>query len=162
MSPLLCIAVPCLTVCTRRRKRPGNQTLSFLLNLPQMLCSAEALRIDFVDLLSAGRPGCEPTTLGDDLQSSNRRTVAWCSGEHCLDLLSSKFGILNLLGREPLQQCLLLGSGWRINPFVVRVTKLVSEIAVQLTRVMTSFRRHFRCEQSESDTVFVRSPNRPV
>ncbi len=36
----------------------------------------EALRVNLVNILGAGRAGCKPTAVGDHFQAANRRVIA--------------------------------------------------------------------------------------
>ena len=50
----------------------------------------EALCIDLVDILGAGRPGRKPATLGNDLESADRGAVTWSRGQFGCDRLAGE------------------------------------------------------------------------
>src|SRR2546421_11701974 len=55
----------------------------------------EALRVDLVDVLRAGRPRREPAAPGDDLQSADRRAVARGTGQLGPDRFAGQLRVLD-------------------------------------------------------------------
>ena len=54
----------------------ADDRLRFLLDAPQVVAAAKALRVELVDVFRAGRTRREPTVRGDDLQAADGRAVA--------------------------------------------------------------------------------------
>ena len=50
-----------------------------------MVLAAKTLRVDFVDVLGAGRPGGEPAARGDHLDAADRCVVPRSAVEHLVD-----------------------------------------------------------------------------
>src|SRR6476620_2812122 len=69
----------------RRSECIGHNFLSFLHDRGQMTLILEALCIDLVDVLGAGRPGGEPAIIGHHRQPANRSTVTWSGGHFGCD-----------------------------------------------------------------------------
>ena len=77
--------------------------LGLLLDLPQVTFTAEALGIDLVNILRAGRPRGKPSVLGNHLNSTERKTVPRSGGKLRADWLAGKFRHADPIGRERLQ-----------------------------------------------------------
>ena len=58
----------------------------------------EALRVDFIDILSSGRARREPSALGYDFYSTDGSTIARCVGKNGFYLLVRQFGHRDLFG----------------------------------------------------------------
>src|SRR5258708_37152888 len=84
----------------------------------------EALRVDLVDVLRAGRARREPAATGDDLQSADRRAVARGTGQLAPDRLAGHLRLLDGLEWDMRQPRLLLGRRRRIDACVVRRAEL--------------------------------------
>src|SRR5262245_5204887 len=61
--------------------RSADERLGFVQEGFQVGRTLEALRVDLVNVLGAGRPGREPPARGDDLEAVYRRAVAACFGQ---------------------------------------------------------------------------------
>ena len=79
----------------------------------------EALRIDLIDVLGAGRPGREPAIIGHDLQPADRGAVTWGGSQFGCDRLAGESISGNRCGRQFLQPRLLIWGRWRIDPRIV-------------------------------------------
>src|SRR4051812_42906122 len=88
-------------------KRPRDRVLRFLLDPPQVLLAAKALRVDLVDVLGARGPRGEPAVVGGDLDAAERLAVARRGGERGANRLAGKFFHRQLFARQGLQQILL-------------------------------------------------------
>ena len=84
----------------------------------------KALRINFVDVLGAGGPGCEPASISYDLQPADRGAVTWGGGQFGSDLLAGEDIRGHCFGRQLLQPRLLLWRRRRIDARVVSRTEL--------------------------------------
>ena len=62
-----------------------------MLNQLQMLLIAEAFGIYLVNIFGTRRPGGEPPTLGDNLNSTDRLIVAWSPIQFRINRLASEF-----------------------------------------------------------------------
>ena len=82
------------------RQRAVDYHLRLAQDIAQMVFTAETLRVDFVNVLSAGRPCSEPAAGGNYLQTADGYAVAWRAVEHAVDLLAAQLRDLYLLRRE--------------------------------------------------------------
>src|SRR6516164_7814012 len=64
----------------------------------QVLLAAEALRVQLVDILSAGRSRREPAMRRDHLEAANRGTVARRVHEHLLDGIAGELRCMDIGG----------------------------------------------------------------
>ena len=85
----------------------------------------EALRIDLIDVLGAGRPGREPAIIGHDLQPADRGAVTWGGGQFGCDRVAGESISGDSRGRQFLQPRLLIRGRWRIDPRVVGSAELI-------------------------------------
>ena len=58
-----------------------DDLLSLAYDRVQMSLVTEALCVDFVDVLRAGGPRRKPPAVSDNLQTTDRRAVAWGTGQ---------------------------------------------------------------------------------
>ena len=77
-----------------------------------MILAAEALGVNFVNLLGAGRTRREPAILRDHLDSADGVAVSGSRGENLLDLFAGDFGDADI-GRRQFLQGGLLFVAWR-------------------------------------------------
>jgi hypothetical protein len=77
----------------------GDHLAGFLLNLLQVIGTAETFGVNFVDVFGAGRPGGEPAVFGDHLQASNGIAIARRLGKNLLNFFSGEFGDGDVRGR---------------------------------------------------------------
>ena len=82
--------------CGLERRRHNH--LRFGLDFLKMLLPLEALGIELVDVFRPGRSGCEPSVLGDDLESADRRLVGRRVREFGSDWLTRKLLGLDHVG----------------------------------------------------------------
>ena len=75
---------------TTNSDRLPHDCLGFFLNLLQVIGIAEALRVDFVNVLGAGGTGGEPSVLCDGFDSADRLAVSGRRGQNVLDLLAGE------------------------------------------------------------------------
>src|SRR6266540_6549761 len=108
----------------------------------QVLLAEEALRVDLVDVLGAGRPGGEPAVLGGDLHPADRGAVAWRGGEHAGDRLAGELGGGDVLGRQLAERRLLLGRGRRVDAPVGGAAETAAELPVAVAGVAAATSGH--------------------
>jgi hypothetical protein len=75
----------------------GDQCLCFGLNLPQMVFTAEALGIDLIHRLGAGRTCREPAMLGNDLQPADGAAITRRLREYGENFFPGQLSDLDLL-----------------------------------------------------------------
>src|SRR6478752_6995108 len=107
-----------------RTKDAPDDSLRVLLDLAQMVGASKALRIDLVDRLGAGRPGCEPAVCGRDLDPAERGAASRRGGQFGLDRLARKFRGLNPVSGDLAQHVPLLRSRRGIDPLVPGLAEL--------------------------------------
>src|SRR5262245_5950734 len=88
----------------------GDPLLRFAHEGLEVALTSEALRVDLVDVLGAGRPGREPSAGGDHLEAADGCVVAGGAGELGGDRLAGQGRGLDVLRRELREARLLLGS----------------------------------------------------
>src|SRR5581483_781920 len=108
-----------------------------------MIFFAEALGIDFVDILSPGRTRSEPPVLCYHFQSSDRSAISWRVRLDALNQLAGKICRSNLAGRKVGQHFLLFQSGWRLRAVVNGLAKIGRKLAVNLSGITARPRRDF-------------------
>src|SRR5215475_6464088 len=89
------------------RQGSSHHGLRFLHDGLEVSLALEALRVELVDVLRAGRSGGEPARVGDDLQSSDLLVVAGRARELCHDGLAAQVSCRHVLRRELAQEMLL-------------------------------------------------------
>ena len=65
--------------------------LRFICDAAQMLLAAKALHIDLVNILRAGWTRCEPSILGDHLQTADGSAIAGRMAKYAQDLFAGQF-----------------------------------------------------------------------
>src|SRR5712672_2456618 len=75
-----------------------HHLLSFTHDRVQMRLALEALSVDFVDVLGAGRPSCKPSVFCYDLEAANRRLISRSPSEFRGDWLACEVRFLDRLG----------------------------------------------------------------
>ena len=94
-----------------RQRRAGDR-LRFLLDAPQVIGPAKALRIKLVHVFRARWTHREPALSGDHFHASDRRAVARRPRQHNLDWVTGKLGSADVLRRQPEKNGLFFcGSG---------------------------------------------------
>src|SRR5260370_4377422 len=102
--------------------------------LPQMTIAAEAVGVDLVDILGARGPRREPAAVGNHLDPAEALAVAGCGDEGGEDRLAGELGGAEAIGRQLLQQGLLLRRRRRIDPCVERHRARTSARRVDVSR----------------------------
>src|SRR5690606_5521549 len=143
-------------------KRGIHHSPRFLLNATKMIRSAEALRVDLVDLLRPGRPGGEPPIFGHDLQSPDGGVVRRSPGQNGLDGLACERLRPHISRSEVFGVLLLFTCGRRIDALVDGAAELLLESGIVLGGIPPGHRHDLRRQQVEEDTVLVRRPDRAV
>src|SRR5688572_11567583 len=134
--------MPSTRATASARQRPADDLLRLADDALQPLLAVEALRVDLVDVLGAGRPRREPAVLRDDLEPADRRAVAGRLGQHGLDRLAGELVALHLLGREPLEHVLLLRARGDVGALVRGAAEALGQAGVDLARVLAGRRLH--------------------
>src|SRR5205823_12711915 len=104
----------------------------------------------------------EPTVLGDHLQAANLGAVSRRLGEPGADRLARQRLRGNLIGRQLLQNRLLLWRGGSVDARVVRRAELGHQLARERARILPRSCEDLRCAEVEQDPVLVGGPRRPV
>ena len=128
----------------------------------QVLLVPEALGVNLVEVLRAGRPGGEPPRGGDDFQAADRGVIARRAGEPGGDGFPGKLGRGDRFRREFLEGGFLGGRGRRVNARVVRRAEGGGQFAEMLARILAGARSDFSGQKAEQDAVFVRGPDRAI
>src|SRR5260370_15728462 len=100
--------------------------------LPQMTIAAEAVGVDLVDILGARGPRREPAAAGNHLDPAEALAVAGRGDERAEDRLAGELGGAEAIGRQLLQQGLLLRRRRRVDPRVERHAELAGQRVVEL------------------------------
>ena len=72
--------------------------LSFPHDRVQMILTLEALCVNFINILSAGRTRCEPTAIGHNLETTDWRVVTRGAGKLPSDRLTRELWSCNCFG----------------------------------------------------------------
>src|SRR5260363_176967 len=123
---------------------------------------AEALGIELVDVLGAGRPRREPAIIGLDLDAAERLAVAGRFGVHDADRIAGELGQFQLLRRQRLQRGLLWRARRDVDPLIDRRTQLRRQLLVELARIAAAPGHDLGREQAEDEAVLVSGPDRAV
>ena len=107
-----------LALCPCLRKDAGDNLLGFVLDFMEVVFAQKTFGVDFVDVFGSGGPGGEPAVCCHHFKSADGLAVGGSGSEHRFDFFASQFGGLNLLGREPLKDCLLLRRGGNVDALV--------------------------------------------
>src|SRR6266446_1540496 len=118
----------------------------------------EALRVDLVDVLRAGRPRREPAAPGDDLQPADRLAVARGAGQLGPDRFAGQLRLHDGLEGEVRQPRLLLGRRRRIDACVVRRAELLGQRPIVLARVVSGARGDLGRQEGHDRAVLVGGP----
>jgi hypothetical protein len=117
-----------------------HDMLCFLRDAAQIIFSAEAFRIDFVDTFRPGGTRSEPSVLRHDLQSSHRSAVAGRVGLDALDSLAGKICRLDLACGNVGQHFLLFQRGWGLSAVVDGLTEIARKLAVNFSGIAAGAR----------------------
>src|SRR5512141_344768 len=109
-----------------------------------MVRSPEALRVNLVDILSAGGARRKPSALRHHLQPADGRTVAWRASEDGLNLLPGQLSGPDLLRRESPQNLLLLRRSRCFDAVVDGLAEFAREFAVDFAGIASHPRRNLR------------------
>src|SRR6266487_4283806 len=138
-------------------------------NLPGLLddsfevgLALETFRIEFVDVLRAGRAGGKPAMLGDHFQAADRGVVPGRACELGEDRFACQFLRGDGFGGKLLERALLFRGRGRVEAGVAGGAKLRCELLVMLSRVLGGARDDLRGEQAEDESVLVGAPHRAV
>src|SRR5437868_12390723 len=98
---------------------PGTQRrvdhlLCFTDDRTQMGLALEALGVNFVNVFRAGRTGCKPATLCNNLQSADGSLVSGRFRQLGADRLACQLRLLHGVRRQTLQLCFLFRRGRRV------------------------------------------------
>src|SRR5690349_4233989 len=118
-----------------RLKSLGDDRLRFLLDPPQVLRSAEAFRVQFVDLFRAGWPRGKPSSFRDHLHATDWLAVTRRACQDLLDLFAGQMGRVDTVRREILQNLLLLGGRGRVDTLVSGVSEFPGELSIHLAGI---------------------------
>src|SRR5271163_1122553 len=102
-----------------------------------MLLTLETLGVYLVNILCARGSSRKPSAGRNDFETADGSAVARSFGEFGSNGLARKIGFLHRGGRELLQFGLLLGSCSRIDACVVGSAKLLREVEIVLTGILT-------------------------
>src|SRR5258708_6720878 len=127
-----------------------------------MRFALEALRIDFVDVFGARRPGRKPALGGGNLQPANWRIVAGRASQLIYDRFTREARFHNSIWRKPLELCLLLRRSRRIDARVVGRAELGGQLTIVLAGVLACTSGDFRGEQVHDRSVFIGAPDGAV
>src|SRR5262249_14973800 len=127
-----------------------------------MRLALEALSVDFVDFLGAGRPSCKPSAFSDNFQSFDRSLVAWSPSEFRGDSLACEVRFLDRLWGELFQFCFLLRRGGRIDARVVGSAELFRHFPIVFAGILAGAGGNFGRQQVHDWSVFVGRPHRPI
>src|ERR1019366_1700589 len=127
-----CLRVPTNSNGSLRLEQALDHHLSLLLDDPQVILAAEALRVDLIDLLGAGWTRGEPAIVRRYLDPAKRRAVAGRNGQLGFDRLAVELRRGQLVRRQLAQQILLLWRRWRIDPLVVGLAQIARQFAIPL------------------------------
>src|SRR6266542_4696147 len=119
----------------------AHDPLSFGHDCLHVLLVLEALRVDLVDVLRAGRASREPATGGHDLQAADRGVVARSTRQRGGDRLAGQLRLLNGRGRQLLQPRLLLGRRRGVDARVAGRAELRRQFPVVLAGILVGPRR---------------------
>src|ERR1700741_882909 len=100
-----------------------------------MVPPAEALGVDLVDILGAGRTRGEPAGLALDLDAAERLIVARRLGPDRAHGIAVKLGHVELLGPERLQRVLLLRRRRDIDALVIGNAEFARQLVEQFTGI---------------------------
>src|SRR5215469_8680947 len=98
----------------RRPQGIGHNFLSFLHDRGQMIFILKAFRIDLIDVLGAGRTGCEPASVSHNLKPADRGAVPWGGSQFGCNSLASDSISGNCCWRQLLQSRFFIWRRWRI------------------------------------------------
>ena len=122
----------------------------------------EALRIDLVNVFGPGGSGGEPAVGGDDLQTADRRVVAWSARQLGRDRFPGQFRLSDCRRRQ-LQKPRLLFRGRRgVQARVERHAELLRQFPIVLTRVFACSGGDLGRQQVHDGAVLVGRPHTPV
>src|SRR5215471_11352907 len=127
-----------------------------------MRLAGETFCIDFVDILSARGPSRKPAALCDNLQPANGSIISRSSRQFGSNGLAREIRLPDRIGRELLQFRLLLLCSWRIDPSVVRITKLRCQFLIMLPRIFSGMGGNLGGKQIHDWTILVCRPYSPV
>src|SRR5437764_405302 len=105
-----------------------------------MLLAAEALRVDFEDVLGARRTRGEPAVVRDDLQTAYLRAIPRCSRQPRADGLTAQRVRPHRLWRQLLQHRLLLRRRRSVDARVVRRAEATHDRLRLLARILPGSR----------------------
>src|SRR5262249_21026802 len=128
----------------------------------QVALTPEALSVDLVNVLGAGRPGCEPSAGRHDLEATDRRIIARGARELGGDGLGGQRRRLDVLRREVRQPDLLLRASRRIDAGIAWRAELLRQLLVVLPWVLTGTSSDLGRQQVHDRTVLVRGPHGAV
>src|SRR6516162_3359458 len=146
----------------RALERITDECARLGLDALQVICSAEALRVELIDILRPGRPRREPAIRSEHLEPTNRGPIAGRIDEHLLDGIAGELRCADVGGGQLQQRCLLLLGGRRVDTLEGRGAELLRELLIQLGRITTCAGRDLGREQVEHDAILVRGPHLPV
>jgi len=90
-------------LCIKWRFHPSDceshRVSSLLLDLSEVIFAAKTFGIEFVDILRAGRPGGEPSTIRNHLDATECDAIARSTIEFRADLFAGEFLNIDLIRR---------------------------------------------------------------
>src|SRR4051812_38078656 len=122
----------------------------------------EALGIDLVDGLGAGRPRREPAVGGDDLDAANRRVVTGSAVVLAEDRLAGERSRLDRLRGYLPQPRLLLGRCRSVDPCVERRAELLGKATVMLAGLLAGAGGDLGRQQIHDQPVLVGRPDAAI
>src|SRR5580658_4845462 len=111
-----------------------------------MIPTEKTFGVNLVDFLSARRPCCKPTILGNHFDSSNRTAVSRSGGQNLQDRLTSNFSSVNVGRGQLCQSVFLFGRSGSIDAFVDWISQLAGEFTINLTGILAQARHNLRRE----------------
>src|SRR4051795_2741017 len=163
MTALLCrTAVARRPVQASAVERGRDDVACLLLDPRQVLRALEALGVDLVDVLRAGRARGEPAALGDDLEAADRRAVAGRLREPLRDRVARQLRRGDVACRELAQLRLVLRGAGDVDARVRRLAVTGGQLAVALAGRLPGDREDLRGEQAEDEPVLVGGPHGAV
>ena len=127
-----------------------------------MFFATEALGVNLVLILRAGRARGKPRVLRRHLEAADHRAVARRLSELGDDLLARQLRRRHLLRRELLQDGLLLTGSRGIGARIGRRTIVLRQLRVALRRSLTRHCQDLRGQQVQDDAILVGGPHAPV